>query len=104
MAFAQLRRGETRFQGLQAEAGILPLATRFDAIRPPPPGPEPPTRQAVLDQWKAALENLAGEFRGGAAQVQPKDPRKTCQYCDLKPLCRIHEMNAWNEDGQEDGL
>ena len=49
------------------------------------------------------LENLAAEFRAGTAQVNPKHPGKTCNYCELKPVCRIHEMNALHDDGDEDG-
>ena len=35
------------------------------------------------------------------AEVDPKRGLKTCKYCDLRPLCRVHERLAAIED--EDG-
>ncbi len=43
--------------------------------------------------WHAALTALAEGFTSGAADVDPKHPPaqspRTCQYCDLGPVCRI---------------
>jgi hypothetical protein len=36
------------------------------------------------------LEHLAGDFRGGRAEVDPKD--KACEHCGLWGLCRIREL------------
>jgi hypothetical protein len=52
----------------------------------------------LLDRWRSQLEGLGAEFVGGEAAVIPADPKKTCQYCDLFPLCRIDEIARLSED------
>ncbi|MCZ6728514.1 MAG: PD-(D/E)XK nuclease family protein [SAR324 cluster bacterium] len=101
VAFAQVRRGESRFHGLEVETGILPQATRFDQIPPPPDVPTPPDRDSVLAAWRTVLERLATDYLRGEATVDPKDPRKTCQYCDLPALCRIYESGSQFGGGEE---
>ena len=51
--------------------------------------------------WRDALTALAKEFRQGRAVVDPKDGNKTCQFCDLGPLCRINELNGLGVDEVE---
>lgn len=46
-----------------------------------------------LNQWKDTLTQLANDFVKGHANVDPKDGIKSCEYCTLQPLCRIHEEN-----------
>jgi transposase InsO family protein len=104
VAFAQLRRGKTRFNGFEAEKGILPQAKHFDTIGSLPGSPLPPSRDSVLAYWKSVLEELARQFRQGEALVNPKKPHQTCKYCELVPVCRIHEAPpADNEAGDEAG-
>ena len=67
----------------------------------------PGVKQAVswdglLRSWRTDLENLATGFAEGAAQVDPKDGLKTCRYCDLQPLCRVHERLSVLEEEPED--
>jgi ATP-dependent helicase/DNAse subunit B len=60
----------------------------------------------VLRNWRAALERLGEAFRDGDARVDPKDYPKTCLYCELKSLCRIHELRALDNReilGEEEG-
>lgn len=47
-----------------------------------------------IQSWNIIFEKLAHEFMIGNADVSPKHIIETCQYCDLKPLCRIHEHRA----------
>ncbi len=47
-----------------------------------------------IQAWKTVFAKLAEEFIQGNASVSPKHRIETCQYCDLKPLCRIHEHQA----------
>ncbi len=44
----------------------------------------------LLQQWRQNLEQLALEMREGHAVVDPK----SCDYCPLTALCRIHEKRA----------
>lgn len=45
--------------------------------------------------WRQTFESLAHQYLNGYAAVAPKDPPKTCQYCDLHALCRIHEKQQF---------
>jgi len=49
----------------------------------------------VLDSWKLVLPALADAFVRGDAAVDPIDSDKSCRYCDLMTLCRIHEADDW---------
>ena len=44
----------------------------------------------LVDKWGSALEHLAQAFLDGAANVDPAPG--ACQYCDLKPVCRITQL------------
>ncbi len=43
------------------------------------------------NQWRTVLTNLSDAFYSGHAQVDPKDPKTTCTWCALQPLCRIND-------------
>jgi probable DNA repair protein len=45
-------------------------------------------------EWHRVLEALAEGYRSGRAEVDPRDGAATCRYCELQPLCRIHERSA----------
>ncbi len=82
-AFVLIRVGDLEFKGL-AEPGIAPpgLKKMNMAI--------PRTFAEQRAEWKRVLEKLADNFRAGHAQVDPK--RGACDYCGLKALCRIREL------------
>ncbi len=44
--------------------------------------------------WQQRVINVADEFVLGEARVDPVNGTKTCQYCQLQPLCRINETNS----------
>lgn len=71
LSFAQVRIDDVRFNGINIS--------------------DTPQWQTLVNEWKIVLNQLANEFCSGNATVTPKDIKKTCQYCDLKPLCRIYE-------------
>ncbi len=52
------------------------------------------TWENQIQSWRMVFDKLAYEFTQGNAQVSPKHRIETCQYCDFKPLCRIHEQQA----------
>jgi probable DNA repair protein len=85
---ARLRRGESGFVGVAAEGGIVPKVRAFAETRQSQ-GYE--GCEALFRQWRDSLEMLAAEIRAGRADVDPKDPAKSCRYCPLPSLCRVHE-------------
>ena len=101
LTFARLRRGDKfGFEGLAADAGLLPDTAEFTGDRRAGgalaelqtlSGAETPDWASLFDYWRAVLEQLAQEFRAGVATVTPQPG--ACQWCDQQPLCRIHEVN-----------
>jgi len=82
-AFALIHAGVQEFKGL-AEPGIAPPGMKKMNMEIPLPFSE----QRV--EWRRVLEKLAVNFRAGHAEVDPK--RDACDYCRLKALCRIREL------------
>lgn len=80
--FARLRTGYLGFRGLAETQDIAP------GVRVPEG--QLPIAQ-IIDAWRAVLNELGRDFREGRAHVDPKDPAKTCRYCELPPLCRISQ-------------
>ena len=75
---------EVRFQGIGAEAGLLPGVA---AVKAPPRTEEP--WEAQVRAWRERIERLARDFVAGQAPVDPKPG--ACEYCPLESLCRIAE-------------
>jgi ATP-dependent helicase/nuclease subunit B len=96
VAFAQLRVGDMKYAGVASHTGLAPgLVTVAEWKTRPADCDDLP---ALLDYWQAQLTDLAAAFRAGVADVDPKDPRRTCTYCDLGPLCRIDELSQGRHD------
>lgn len=92
IAFAQVRAGDMKFTGLAREKGLLPGARTIEDVG---------KRQrceadwaAQVAFWQRELTRLAMAFAEGDAAVDPKDPRKTCTYCEQQPFCRIAERTG----------
>ena len=49
--------------------------------------------EALRSHWRNTFSRLAIDFRQGIAVVEPLDAA-TCNYCDLHPLCRIHQKGT----------
>jgi ATP-dependent helicase/nuclease subunit B len=47
--------------------------------------------EQLKQQWRASLHRLADGIVSGFAPVAPKEPNKTCMYCDFSAVCRIAE-------------
>lgn len=89
VAFALVRPTECRLVGWSGRTFSTAQSTeqaRFNAS-----GEDPGSWSLVLEDWRASLSNLASEFRGGVARVQPRDAA-ACDECNLHALCRIREM------------
>jgi len=94
LAFARLRADTCEFRGLARDTELLPAVGMLAGDRQ---AAAFGSWEAVLDSWCAALEALAVAFRAGAAAVDPRDGRQTCEHCDLESLCRVHEHPRWGE-------
>lgn len=79
IAFAQLYPGKYLFSGFSHAdieiKGVKPL-TEWSK---------------QLDAWRTVLNKLSDDFYLGEASVNPKEQEKTCEWCELKPLCRIND-------------
>ncbi len=89
IAYARVKTGKMAYFGMARDGGILPKVKAVDAW------------QGWREAWQKNLTALAAEFIAGVADVDPKRGLKTCKYCDLRPLCRVHERLAAIEDDDE---
>ena len=87
----QVRLGDMRYKGLARAPGVAPGVPALHASKF---AEDYADWDALLAAWRATLTGLAEDFRRGHALVDPKEFPKTCRYCALTPLCRIHEVNA----------
>lgn len=88
LCFAQIRSADITFNGISQEKdqmpGVLPWSQQkqaklFDSW------------DSMLEDWRAVLQNLAGDFVAGIAPVDPKTS-STCRFCELPGVCRINEL------------
>ena len=94
IVFAQLKRGEHKFDGLAAADGLM------RGVKPPPQGwPE------QLQEWRETIARIWKEFEAGRADVDPKDNGKPCRQCHLHSLCRVYDTTIQpdgNDSAQND--
>ncbi len=88
VAYAKLQPGGMKFMGFGRAKDLVAQAKDWDAL---------------LEDWKKELEALGAGFAAGEARVDPKDGLATCRYCDLQPLCRVHERIGALGAGEEEG-
>lgn len=79
VTFAKLKTGGMRLMGYSRDREMLPKVTHYRDW------------DGLFSGWRRELDALAGAFAGGDARVDPKSLAQTCRYCDLQPLCRVHE-------------
>jgi ATP-dependent helicase/nuclease subunit B len=100
VAFAKVKVGEMKFEGLACGEELIPGAVTLARSR---------TKLAksyaswedLLAGWKLELEALGQGYASGDARIAPKDLSRTCELCDLKPLCRVYErFNALSLDSE----
>jgi ATP-dependent helicase/nuclease subunit B len=98
VAYAQLRRGEMKVEGLAADSDVWPKLALVPSLR-----------ETGLDEWndvekrwQTSLGALAGEIARGHATVTPRKPSETCKRCGLQSLCRIGARGLVGSD--EDGV
>jgi hypothetical protein len=90
VVYAKLRQGDMKMAGFSIREKEFPGVKQAQSW------------SGLIEGWKTELAALAAGFAEGSAQVDPKRGLSTCRYCDLKPLCRVHErLSALAEDGEE---
>jgi probable DNA repair protein len=94
LTFARLRADACDFRGLARDSGLLPAVETLAADKH---AGAFGSWEALLNSWRETLAALAADFRAGAAAVDPRDGRTTCEQCDLEPLCRVHEHPRWGD-------
>jgi RecB family exonuclease len=98
LVFAKVRAGNLAFAGRvgNAKATLLAnLPANSSLVK------EAFTAELLID-WRDHIEQLARDFAAGHAEVDPRDPPKTCERCGLQTLCRIAENQIQLED-EDDG-
>ncbi len=88
LAFANIRKGESRYQGLSREENLIPkLSSNISEKHS-----ELETWDDLRKFWKSGLNQLAEEFLKGYLSVAPLHGDDTCKYCDQLTLCRKTEL------------
>ena len=99
LVFARVRPGEkTKLCGrVRDAAGTLQrdLSGRNGLVK------DPLTEQQ-LEEWRERIERLGENFVVGRADVDPKEPGKTCESCHLHAVCRIYESQPLAVDPDDD--
>jgi|GEM_PF-86744 len=92
LAFARLKRGKGfGFEGVSATDGVLPDVVPIEHKRGMVDAGYA-SWDVLVQQWERALDQLAVQFQGGVAVVDPKHAGLTCKQCDLQSLCRVAEV------------
>jgi probable DNA repair protein len=100
IAFARLRPDDLGFEGLAGEDVAVPGVPALDGLGGAWKGVD--DFDALLTDWKAALNALAFDFAEGRAEVDPREAR-VCGRCHLHALCRIHERDPLAATSAETG-
>jgi len=97
LAFARVQNGMHGFVGAGESADLLPkLAAdrQLEKIAGVAGWPE------LMKAWRRVIDDLAGGFAEGRANVDPKSPQ-SCRECDLHAFCRIQESHPWWEESDD---
>lgn len=98
LAFAIVKRGRCRMQGLAQQTGVSEGVAGFAAAEE-----RAADWPAQLDAWAATLDALGRQFRGTEVRVNPKRYPDTCRYCGFAALCRVEDLlDRADEDADGD--
>lgn len=92
VCYVQLTGVEQRFQGFAYSDGLLPDVGQASTGRKKT---DVLSWEETAQRWKTNLHALAGEIKAGCATVTPK--KGVCEYCKLKPVCRIADVEGEEE-------
>lgn len=90
LAYASVRRGETRVSGVAATGEIWGLLKTVE-----------PDWTSVRARWKSQLHALVEAYRQGIAAVDPWQYPATCNRCGRHALCRINELIAFTDGNRQ---
>jgi hypothetical protein len=76
----------TLFAGLSGSSGLV----------------KAPLNETQLNEWRLRIEQLGEEFLAGHAEVDPREPGKTCESCHLQAVCRINENDPMRTSGTDE--
>lgn len=97
IAFAKVKVGACKFEGISAVEGLLPNVKPIEK-RSGGAARAYADWDALQASWRAELEGLGLAFARGDARVDPKDGNQTCKLCDQYLVCRIAEKSAGGEE------
>jgi len=86
IAFAEIHACDTHLIGISKSSLNIPRMKLLEEIK----HTNHQNWEAQIAAWQNNLEKISYDFYQGVAAVDPKHPVLTCQYCHLKPLCRIN--------------
>jgi ATP-dependent helicase/nuclease subunit B len=92
LAFVVLAAGKVEYRGWSDGVDVAPGVDPYPPRRLRIDLGDPMDWQALQDQWRFTLTQLAERFVAGEATVDPL-PRE-CEMCHLSTLCRIHELEV----------
>jgi ATP-dependent helicase/nuclease subunit B len=102
LVFGRVRPGNVEFCGRVREVGssLLTGLSRLNGLV------RNPLTDDQVEEWRELIEALGRDFLTGKADLDPKDPVKTCERCHLHAVCRIGENQplAGAMDGESAGL
>jgi ATP-dependent helicase/nuclease subunit B len=99
VAYAQLKPGEIRVQGLAADAKAWPGLRLPGSLK----------RGGLADwaaveaRWAESIGALVAEIAAGEAAVTPRDIKTTCKQCGRQALCRIGARRVDDDIGIGNG-
>jgi ATP-dependent helicase/nuclease subunit B len=100
LAFVVLAAGKVEYRGWSDGVDVAPGVDPYPPRRLRVDLGDPMDWQALQDQWRFTLTQLAEQFVAGEASVDPL-PRE-CETCHLSTLCRIHELEVGEHAESDD--
>ena len=97
LAFANIRRGDSRYRGLSRETNLIPKVNSNITKE----HSELENWDDLNIFWKTGLKQLACEFLDGHLIVSPLHGNDTCKYCDQLTLCRKTELLSF-QNGEDE--
>jgi probable DNA repair protein len=97
LVFAKVRAGND--MGFVGRVGDAVSTLKPDLGKRSPLVTRPFESDQLMD-WRDEIERLSRDFIEGRADVDPRDPPKTCERCGLHALCRIQEREPAFDEGE----